>query len=116
MSGVKGRSGRPRKALSCTFDEVADLTFQQAGILLHDESVPLHRRVQICLPLALKRIPDKLQASVATYQLPEDVAKQLLAEAQRNLLIYKRLDDEAKQARDSKLSASESGGGEGVAV
>jgi hypothetical protein len=112
MAGVAGRSGRRRnstKRVQCTFDDIADLTFQQAGILIKDTSIPLIDRVRVCLPVALKRIPDRTINTTTSYNISEETAKAMLAEAQRNLLIYKRLDEEDKQA-GGQAGQVESGG------
>ena len=94
MSGVIGRSGRRARntqKLAITFDEVADITFQQAGMLLRDESVSLLDRVRVCMPLALKRIPDKQEVKAININIDDSTAQRMLERAERNLLIYKKI-------------------------
>ncbi|SRR5258706_11588597 len=91
MSGVKGRSGRQPKWHEYAMDEVANLTFQAAGRLIRDENVPLIDRVRVCLPLALKRIPDRHEVSAITLNMSDENARKMIELAERNLLLRKEL-------------------------
>jgi hypothetical protein len=76
----------------------ADATFVMAGQLVNEaQGKPYEDRLkalQVLMPLALKRIPDKQEIRQLTINAsPEDVAKMIqLAEA--NLLARKRLQQE----------------------
>lgn len=95
MAGVKGRTGRPPKMELDWFNQVADLTFRQAYFLLRDESVPLLDRVRVCLPVALKRIPDKIEQKLISL----NVSDELLYRVQ-SLLEQRR--DQSSQPIDTK--------------
>lgn len=89
MSGIIGRSGRRstvmKKIMQGNFDDVAELTFREAYNLLRDQNIPLIDRVKVCLPLALKRIPDKHEVVQLTVNAsPDDIAA-LMQLAQANL-------------------------------
>lgn len=77
MAGVKGRSGRHSMIDETWFNKVANLTFRQAYRLIQDESYPLIDRVRVCMPLAMKRIPDQVQVKVAHFQLNEQLAQRI---------------------------------------
>lgn len=77
MAGVIGRSGRPPKMQLDWFNKVADLTFRQAYFLLRDDNVPLLDRVRVCLPVALKRVPDQVNVKVAHLQLNDQLAQRI---------------------------------------
>jgi hypothetical protein len=92
-------------------NDATDLTFRGAYILMKDESIPLLDRVRVCLPLAMKRIPDKQEVLQMNLSLDQDTAKQLLERAERNSLIYKELQEEDKQLScQDKYSEKQIGG------
>jgi hypothetical protein len=91
MSGVKGRSGRQPRWHENNLEDATNLTFAQAYRLLKDENVPLIDRVRTCLPLAMKRIPDKHELVSLSLSLSEADARKALELAERNLLLRQQL-------------------------
>lgn len=77
MAGTALSGRRTKKIEWDLFNRVADLTFKQAYLLLRDDSVALIDRVRVCMPLALKRIPDQHQVNVAHFNLNEQLAQRL---------------------------------------
>ena len=81
----------------------ADATFAMAGRLIQEAmDAPFNVRLKalsVCMPLALKRIPDRTISTVTSYNISEETARAMLAEAHCNLLIYKELDEEAKREK-----------------
>jgi hypothetical protein len=79
MAGVKGRSGRKSHRMECSFDEVADLTFREAFQVLNDPSLDRLKVLQVCMPLALKRIPDKIVQTNVNLAISDELSKRILA-------------------------------------
>ena len=92
---IRSRPGRPPKHLTYSYDMTADAGFAMAGRLIQEaQDKPYEDRLkalQVLMPLCLKRIPDKHISTVTSYNISEETAKAMLAEAQRNLLIYKEI-------------------------
>lgn len=86
MAGTALSGRRTKKIEIDLFNRVADLTFKQAYLLLRDESVPLLDRVRVCMPLALKRIPDQTEVRMMTVNLNDELLLrvQSLLEERRN--------------------------------
>ena len=109
VSSQHARRGRPPKYLTFSYDQSADKTFSLAGrVIAESESLPLSDRLKVLavvMPLALKRIPDRTISTVTSYNISEETAKAMLAEAQRNLLIYKELDEEAKREKEHRKTS-----------
>lgn len=103
---IHTRQGRPPKWLTYSFDQCADRGFQLTGAYIDrvkrewdtltlDQQAEAVNRV---LPLALKRIPDKIEQKVLSYNvaISEETASKMLELANRNLLIYNELDVNTK--------------------
>lgn len=89
-------SGRIRtKVYQNWLDQACDLTFREAALLMKDESIPRLDRVRVCLPLALKRIPDKQEVVQLTLNANPELLERALSIAQRNLTVYERLNNRA---------------------
>jgi hypothetical protein len=108
MTGRQKRRGRPPVWLTATFDMSADEAFKmhyqyikeaqgQWATLTLDEKGKVIDRIT---PLALKRIPDKVESTSLVLNISDDDAQAMLAEARRNLLIYKEL--RAKRGQDAQ--------------
>ena len=105
MAGLKGRSGRPpgrlKKSLEDHYDAASIKTIRAAAILMDDESVPLLDRVRVCLPLALKRVPDRHEIVAMTMNVSNETATGLLEMARENLKLRQSLLFDLKSKRTS---------------
>lgn len=103
MAGVAGRSGRHSKPLEQWFDDATNLTMKYAALLIKDESFPLIDRVRVCLPLAMKRIPERIESVniMLNAEINPEIAKGLLDLADRNILLHNELRKEIAQATDN---------------
>lgn len=85
LAGIQQRKSGAPKRMTWSIDVIAEKVFKKAEMLLNDESYDLLDRVRVCLPLALKRIPDKHEVLQITLNANEEQMQQLLALAQHNI-------------------------------
>ena len=103
LIGTK-KLGRPYKYMQLSYDQSADRAFNVIGRLAIDaqkdwDTLSLKDKMNLVAtlaPIAMKRIPDKHINTTTSYNISEETAKAMLAEAHRNLLIYKELHEEDK--------------------